>query len=207
MPCQLERAENAAGGNSAAPRVVVELATLTGDVRALDAALPRKNEASSTTAESASGLPFLDDPHLRIPSVANLMLTNSQPLTIPWGPALTSGKDGCPLSAQSRLSLTARMAPVQPRSVSLEITIAPTPEGAVAASALPIPEQCRSHTTLVLRDQQSVLLGGFTDPKAQAEQSLLVLTPYIIWNESDMRGLLECKAKLAREERSKATGG
>jgi type II secretory pathway component GspD/PulD (secretin) len=94
------------------------------------------------------------------------------------------------------------MKPFQPNDLNLELILSPPRQSALTESAMQLPNECRTQTTVTIKDQQTIILGGFTEARSGKEQSILIVTPYIIWNDADLRTLLECKVKLAQAARA-----
>jgi hypothetical protein len=82
-------------------------------------------------------------------------------------------------------------------SLRLELDLAPAPPLGTPPEAWNIPEHRRVRTTVVVGEQQPVVLGlprgaGAVGP------SLMVVTPYFIREEADLRRLFQCKMRERR---------
>ncbi len=201
-PCAFGRAQAPAGSSPEPPRVFVELALVEGDLGTTSRQAFSSGADGTTGPAYASFAAFLNDPRFRIPTVANVLATNNVSYTIPWVPVRTDGKPGCPETDRWNLSLTPHMQPVQPNDLRLEVTLVPAPQRSTPKSSEQVPNHCRSHTTATVKDQQTIVLGGYAAHNSPTEQSMLVATPYIIWNDADLRTLLECKLRRAQKDHS-----
>jgi hypothetical protein len=175
----------ARAASSAPLRVFLEVAQLVGDV---GGPLP-------TSSSPAPPAPF-DDPRFEIPRVAHVIVTNDAASTLAWdapGPTPTPGSD----PRRWDLRLTAHAETTTPGSLRLELDLAPAPPLGTPPEAWSIPEHRRVRTTVVIGEQQPVVLGlprgaGAVGP------SLMVVTPYFIREEADLRRLFECKMRERR---------
>jgi hypothetical protein len=77
--------------------------------------------------------------------------------------------------------------------VHVEVQILPAPPPGVAPDQWQVPPDCGARTTLVARDQQLFVLSGF--PQSERGELVTTLTPYVIWEDSDLQRLAECKRK------------
>jgi hypothetical protein len=160
------------------------------------------NTGASTRPTQGSFAAYLNDPRFTIPSVTNVLLSNDVPYQIPWGLVRADSKPGCPRTDLLNITLTAHMKPFQPDDLALELILSPPRQLALTESAMQLPIQCRTQTTVTMKDQQTIVLDGFTEARSGKEQSILIVTPYIIWNDADLRTLYECKVKLAQAARA-----
>jgi hypothetical protein len=168
---------------STAPvRVFLEVAQLVGDIA---------DPVPSSTAP-APPAPF-DDPRFEVPRVAHVIVTSDAASTLAWdtpGPTPTPGSD----PRRWDLRLTAHPETTSLGSLRLELDLAPAPPLGTPPEAWSIPEHRRVHTTVVIGEQQPVVLAlprgaGAVGP------SLMVVTPYFIREEADLRRLFECKMR------------
>lgn len=197
-PCHFDRTPTP--DPSATPqRVFVELATVTGDLEAVmrKPTLVRGDGPSDPEPPRFSDL--LTDPRLTIPHVSNVLATNDSPTTVSWDIARADGNGGAPESERWDLTLTAHMEPTQSQDVRLEITLVPAPPLGTPEGSWSVPEHRRVHTTVTVKDQQTVVLGGFSKHRQHPDQSVLVVTPYVIRSDADLHSLFECKLKQSRE--------
>ena len=128
-----------------------------------------------------------------------VLATSDAPATVQLEFSRTDGKNGCPETDRWDLTLTAHLQPVKPTDVVLEITLVPAPPQGNSEIFWSVPEHCRAHTTVIAKDQRLGTLGGFAHEQLRTEKTTLVVTPYIIWSDADMRDLLECKVKMAQK--------
>ncbi|RYZ04399.1 MAG: hypothetical protein EOO73_24310 [Myxococcales bacterium] len=163
-------------------RVLLEIARLTGQP---DRPLP------PLSSPGRSG-PF-DDPSLVVQSLTHIIVENEVPSTLPWD-APQSAPIRAHADAPQRwdLRLTARAETAG--ALRLEVDLAPAPPLGTPAEAWSIPEHRRVHTTVVVGEQQPVVLGLPAGAGAP-ERSLMVVMPYFIREEADLRRLFECKMR------------
>lgn len=140
----------------------------------------------------------INDPRLEMPSVASVMAVNDVPVTIPWDLEGPNAKSGCTETYRWDLTLTTHLDRSDPNKLQFEITLVPAPPLGTLPHAWFIPEHRRAHTTIVVANQQTVVLGGFGKRQFDTDQSILVLTPYVIRSDADMRQLFECKVRQAQ---------
>ena len=86
-------------------------------------------------------------------------------------------------------------------ALRLEVDLAPAPPLGTPPEAWSIPEHRRVHTTVVVGEQQPVVLG-LPPGAGAAGPSLMVVTPYFIREEADLRRLFQCKMR----ERQRSAG-
>jgi hypothetical protein len=168
----------------------MELACAQGDPAALLAPHPAVPGSGQNTWLEG----FLADPRLERISVLHVLAPNDASRTLQWDLERHDGSVE-PWS----VTLTPHVNGPSPAGVRVEVTLAPTRAGQAKAS-----EQGaagRANTTLVVRDQQSVVLAGFGAPTSAPTQAMLVLTPYVLWDEADLASLLECKRQRAHAAR------
>lgn len=157
---------------STAPGVFIELAGAQGEL----AAILRDHPPPPANTRPTGGFEaFVGDPRLRSLGVYQVLTPTDVPQSVPWE---LEGRDG----AKERLDITVtpHVSGPAPGGVSVEVDV-----------------RGRAHTPVVVRDQQSIFLGGFSLPLAQGTQAVFVLTPYVLWNEADFGRLLECKRRRA----------
>lgn len=196
--CALSSGSRSAGP----PRVFVEMASVEGALAAV-ARAPRTPPPAPGSSGSRGFAAFLSDPRLRIGRVVNVMTTEGVPSTVAWDMQDEARSSPCPELERWDVTVTSRVDPAQPRTVRLEIRQTPAPPLGTPPQNWHVPEHRQAHTTVVLHDQQSIVLSG----PAQAtkkQPALLVVTPYIISDDGDLRRLFECKLRRARTTAQKA---
>jgi hypothetical protein len=167
--------------NSAAPRFFLEVAQVVGDLG--------PPSASSAPAPLA---PF-DDPRLAVPRVAQVILANEVASTLAWDtPA--PGPTRTPTHEPQRWDLRLTAHSETTGALRLEVDLAPAPPLGTPPEAWSIPEHRRVHTTVVVAEQQPVVLG-LPPGAGAAGPSLMVVTPYFIREEADLRRLFQCKMR------------
>ncbi|HET9957329.1 MAG TPA: hypothetical protein VFQ61_22680 [Polyangiaceae bacterium] len=190
-PCALSSAPQV---SSKPPRIFVELATLEGDLTAIQQTntAAMKSEAAPRTFSQ-----MLADPRWKAISVRHVLASDGTRQTFPWefGPPLASRE--CPASERWVLSLTPHVTGQSPVMVRVDIQIVPAPSPHDVPSASPVPPECGARTTLLVRDQQVVVLSGFPTSTPGRAGLMTTVTPYVIWEDADLRRLGECKAKRA----------
>lgn len=186
-PCALSSTPQ---GSSPPPRVFVELATLQGD-------LPLVQEGTAPAGEGPvkhrTFSQMLAQHPWRAVSVRNVIAPDGVGQTFPWDFDPPDGSTGCPASEGWELHMTPHVAGRSPLMVHLEVQILPAPPPGVTPDAWHVPPSCGARTTLVARDQQLVVLSGF--PQPERGEPVTTVTPYVIWEDTDLQRLAECKRK------------
>ncbi len=141
---------------------------------------------------------IINDPRLEIPSVASVMAVSDVPVTIPWDLERPNAKRGCPDTYRWDLTLATHLDGSDPNKLQFEITLVPAPPLGTPLNSWFVPEHRRAHTTFAVANQQTIVLGGFGKRRLDTEQSMLVLTPYLIRSDTDLRRLFECKVRQAQ---------
>jgi hypothetical protein len=160
----------------------LEVAQLVGDV---GSPLP-------TSSAPAPATPF-DDPRFEVPRVAHVIATSDVASTLAWDtPSATS----TPASEPQRwdLRLTPHLETPASGTLRLEVDLAPAPPLGTPAETWIIPEHRRVRTTVVIGEQQPVVLALPRGAGASAA-SMMVVTPYFIREEADLRRLFQCKMR------------
>jgi hypothetical protein len=181
-------------GPKAAPRVFLELACAQGDPAALLAPHPAPHGSAPNSWLEG----FLADPRLERISVLHVLAPNDTSRTLAWDLERHDGSVE-PWS----VTLTPHVNGPSPAGVRVEVTLTPTKagEGGATREASEQGAAGRANTTVVVHDQQSVVLAGFAPPTSTATQTMVVLTPYVLWDEADLASLLECKRQRAHAAR------
>jgi hypothetical protein len=175
--------------SSTAPRVLVELSQLWGDVGA--------PIASSPPATPLAG-PF-DDPRLEVHRVTQVLATNDVPSLMAWDSLASTPSANQP--QRWDLKVTAHFDGAAPSALRLELDLSPAPPLGTPPESWSIPAHRRVHTTVVIAEQQPVMLAlppgaGTTGP------SMMVVMPYFIRDEADLRRLFQCKMRQRRSHAS-----
>lgn len=125
---------------------------------------------------------WLADHPVATPSVASFIGTKDVPTTVPWTQCLDAA---CDTSQPSKLTVT----PVLPARASdpVRLTVQLQPDQGS--------EERTQSATLETRNQQPVIV----DLNGPAEESALsmVVTPYLIGDDEDLRRLAACKSRAA----------
>jgi hypothetical protein len=169
--------------SSAPVRVFIEVAQVVGDI------------AAPVTSVTTPPAPF-DDPRLEVPRVAHVIAESDVASMLAWD----TPDSPATLANEPRrwdLRLTPHLEAAASGSLRLELDLAPAPPLGTPPEAWSIPEHRRVRTTVVIGEQQSVVLGlprgaGAVGP------SLMVVTPYFIREEADLRRLFQCKMRERR---------
>jgi hypothetical protein len=193
VPCQLSSAASSPAATAEPVRVFVEVATVRGDLNeVLRGAPPVPSSTAATFAE------LLRDPRLEMPRVGHFLVANDASQTIAWDSEKPSATGRCDEANRWDLTLTAHADGERPASVRLEVSLAPAPPLGTPPESWQIPEHRRIHTTVVVKDQQTVVLGGVAEPGApSSSRSILLMTPYVVREQSDLKRLFECKQRQA----------
>jgi hypothetical protein len=192
MPCQLSSATGSSAASAEPVRVFVEVAAVRGDLAQVLRGAPGPTSTGNTFAE------LLRDPRLEMPRVGHFVVANDAPQTMAWDSEKTSAAGGSAERDRWDLTLTAHADGERPARVRLEVSLAPAPPLGTPPESWQIPEHRRIHTTVVVADQQTVVLGGVAEPGATSgSRSILLMTPYVLREQSDLKRLFECKQRQA----------
>jgi hypothetical protein len=188
-PCVLSSAPQAP---STPPRIFVELATFEGDMASIQ---PPNAAAGQGTAAPRTFSEMLAESRWKTITVRHVIASDGVRQTFPWefGPPRASTE--CPASERWELSLTPQVTGHSPVTVRMDVQIRPTPPPGAAPDTMPVPPGCGAQTTLVVRDQELIVLSGFPAPADAKVGLTTTVTPYVIWEDADLRRLLECKGK------------
>jgi hypothetical protein len=196
LPCPMAPSGTDAGALAAAPRVYLEFAAFEGtpgDVRA--------QPSSSVVSFFEHGM---NDSRSGARHSGAMLLTNDTVSKMPWH--LGGGAVGEPDSGRSSVSelvVTARVAPEPSQELRLEVAVERA-QASDPSREQPTASPRGPRTTLVLTDQRAAVLGfdpAITEAGGSGGMTLL-LTPYIIRRDDDLRRLFECKmAQRARAPR------
>ena len=118
---------------------------------------------------------------------AHLLAKEGQLAAIPWQRDQRKLDEG----ALGELTVLPHLSDVAPGYVRLDLAIRNTP-GARHESE-PQAQSAAVKTTLILKDQQTIVLK--TETSAGTPSRTLLVTPYIIRNDRDLKRLLQCKLK------------
>jgi hypothetical protein len=175
-----------AGPLSAKPRVFIEIASIEGNIA------DRLANADATIARSFSE--WLNDPNSGVRRVGGMLATADTVAKVPLD--LGSGReseDGG-LVHQWDLALTPHVGDPQASEVRIDVTIEPAAPGTPDGSRS-IPEHRPARTTLVMLDQTPTVIG--LDPLLSGAEKgrgwTLLLTPYLVRRDDDLRRLFECR--------------
>jgi len=189
-PCALSAAPAA---SSAPLRVYVELATLEGDLATIQSSNPAGVQGAS---EPRTFSQMLADPRWKTVSARQVIGSDGVRQTFPWDLEPPRVAAECPASERWNISMTPHVTGHSPAMVRVEVEILPAlPEAAPRAPR--VHSECGAHTTVVVRDQQALILSGFPAPAAGKLGLVTALTPYVIREDADLQRLLECKSKRA----------
>ncbi|HMI84575.1 MAG TPA: hypothetical protein VK550_10800 [Polyangiaceae bacterium] len=191
QPCVLPPAQPSASGETRVPRVFVEIAAL---------------ETDSGERWVPSTLDWRDDPRLGLTHVAHLMTTNDVAATIPWDEGNVSPEAACAGTNRADLSVTSHVPADGVGPLRLDIRIEPAPPLGQSKETWHVPEHRTTRTTVVVQDQQLIVFARV--PEANKKPRIMIVMPYVVRDDGDMRRLFECKmqrATLARQHAS-ATG-
>jgi hypothetical protein len=172
-------------GQARAPRVFVEVATL---------------EAYSGEPWAPSTRDWRDDPRLTLTRVAHVLTTSDVATTVPWD-AEAAASPGAPCIGVDRsdLRLTTHVSPDGTGPLQLDIRIEPAPPLGQAKETWHVPEHRVTQTTVVLQDQQFVTMALARHPNKKP--TIMIVMPYLVREDGDLRRLFECKMQQAGRER------
>jgi hypothetical protein len=140
---------------------------------------------------------LLNDPRLRIPRILHVLAPEGEARTVAWDVEKHDREGQCPEVERWDLTVTAHVDATQPSNVRLDVARSPAPPLGTRPEDWYVPEHRRAQTTVVVRDQQTVVLGGLGEPAVPQAPATLLVTPYVIWEEADLRRLFQCKMKRA----------
>jgi hypothetical protein len=191
-PCALSSAPRTP---STPPRIFVELATLEGDV----ASIQQPNAAAGQGAAAPRTFSqMLADPRWKALSVRHVVANDGIRETFPWEFEPPRASAECPASERWELSMTPHVTGHSPAMVRMDIQILPARLAGAIPDTSQVPPDCGARTTLVVRDQQVVVLSGFAAAAGARADLMTTVTPYVVWEEADLRRLVECKGKNTR---------
>jgi hypothetical protein len=172
------------------PRVFVELATLQGDIATVQ---PANVAAGAGPARPQTFSQLLAEHPWEAVSVRNVIARDGVRQTFPWDSSPKGASTGCPAGDGWELHMTPRVkvGSPPPLMVHVEVQILPGPPPGVTPNEWAVPAECGARTTVVVSNQQLVVLTGF--PQPERGELLTTLTPYVIWRDSDLQRLAECK--------------
>ena len=166
-------------------RVFVEIASVEGDLSTLTA----------SAAGAASFREVFADPSLAV-RVAHVMTTNEAQSVVAWDSPVAPGGTPCDDSQRWDLAITPHIQDQQGRVVRLDIAFVPAPPLGTPNESWSVPAHRQLRTTVVLENQQVVVLSS--PPMGNAKRPIVVLTPYVLRDDTDLRRLFECKMQKAR---------
>ena len=187
QPCPLAPPGDDAGPLSANPRVFIEIASIEGNIA------DRLANGSRTIARTFGE--WLNDPNSGARGVGGVLATVDTVAKVPLD--LGSGwesKDGG-IVHHWDLALTPHVGDHQTPEVRMDVAIEPAtplrnPDGSSST-----PEHRRARTTLVMLDQKPMVIG--LDPLVSGPEKgrgwTLLLTPYLVRRDDDLRRLFECR--------------
>jgi hypothetical protein len=178
----------AKGSPSGAPdpkRVFLEVAQV-------DGGLPAPSPSPGPAPPSLSAL--LDDPRVDVPRVGGIMATIEAPATLPWD--TLSAAPGRPCEAVERWDLTLTPRVAGPGRVKLAIALEPARPPGTPPEAWQVPAHRAVKTEVEVQDQQTTVLG-MPRVGASSRPSVVVVTPYFLRDDDDLRQLMQCKAAAA----------
>lgn len=173
-------------------KVLVEIASIEGDLSMLAAGA--KSAASFGEALGQA----LADPRFSV-RVAWLATTNDTQSVIAWDSPLTHANAPCNESQRWDLAITPHIQDQLGRSLRLDIAFSPAPPLGTPKESWSVPEHRQVKTTVVLGNQQLVVLGS--PLPGNPKPAVVVLTPYVVRDDADQRRLFECMQTAGRAAR------
>jgi hypothetical protein len=180
------------------PRIFVELATLEGDIAVIEQPNAAVEEGAAAPRTFSQ---VFADPRWKAISVRHVIASDGVRQTFPWdfGPPRASTE--CPANEPWELSMTPYVTGHSPVMVRVDVQLLPAPRPGAATKTSQVPPGCTARTSLVVRDQQVIVLSGFP-PSAGARAGLVTtVTSYVVWEDADLQRLVECQSKRARTKR------
>jgi hypothetical protein len=193
--CALTPVSRALDAESGFPAVYVELA----------AVATAKGNPMPLAGQRPAG--FLNTSDLEVLRVGSVMAKVGASATTAWDEAPTTANDasrtGCSKQSRFDLTLTLHSVDLQKRQLKLEITIVPAPPLGTPKDAWYVPEHRQMHTTVIVGDQQPLMLGGEAVSHHDTP-SILVATPYIISASEHLNELFQCRLIAMAKAKAKA---
>ncbi len=195
QPCALSEVSRPLDAESGFPAVYVELA----------AVATAKGNPMPLAGQRPAG--FLNTSDIEVLRVGSIMAKVGGSATTAWDEAPTAAAhdaSGAGCSKQSRfdLTLTLHSIDLQKRQLKLEITIVPAPPLGTPKDAWYVPEHRQMHTTVIVGDQQPLMLGGEALSHHDTP-SILMATPYIISVPEHLNELFQCRLTAMAKAKAK----
>ncbi|MET0595854.1 MAG: hypothetical protein ABW133_24355 [Polyangiaceae bacterium] len=193
--CPLSPGGGDAGHSTSPPRVFLEIAAVEG-----------RSDGRTPLPGPREFAEWLNDPGHGGRSVGGLLATNEVATRMPFDIESSGGDvNGRPLSRWD-LAVTPHVSDAPSAEVRIDLAVeAAHPAGAAGASppSSPASPARGARTTLVIRDQQPAFIG--LDPAiSQAPKErpwMLLLTPYVVRSDEELRRLFECRMARASAQR------
>jgi hypothetical protein len=183
--CPMPPAPQSLTGEARASRVFVEIATL---------------EALSGEPLALSRLNWREDPRLAVTRIAHVMTTSGVAATVPWdAEGGTAEGAACGGVDRSDLSITTQLSANGAGPLRLDIRIEPAPPLGQPKETWHVPEHRITQTTVLLQDQQLVTMAPVRQPNKNP--IIMIVMPYVVRDDGDMRRLFECKMQQRARER------
>jgi hypothetical protein len=186
LQCAMPR--GASSGVLAPQKVFVEVAEVDG----LGAQPTRLTSMAPPSLSEPSFSAMLDDPRLDIPRFGHVVPALETSATMPWDVARPAAP-GRPCGEVERWDLTVMPHVASAGKVRLELVFEPAPPLGTPKAAWHVPAHRVFKMTVDAQDQQMVVVNS-PSFNVSTRPSLVVVMPYFLRDDDDMRQLMECKA-------------
>jgi hypothetical protein len=167
------------------------------------ASCPKRHIEAPFVGQRPAG--FLNTSDLRVLRVGSVMAKVEIPVTTAWDDQAQRANagtttDACAKRDRFDLTLTLHSVDIPKRQLKLEVAIVPAPPLGTPKDAWYVPEHRQLHTTVIVGDQQPIMLGG--EAMSQRDTpSILVATPYILSVPEHLNELFQCRMNTATKAR------
>lgn len=165
----------------------------------LTAILHTRPATADGAAPNTGGAGIVLDAGLESIAVHHVLAKNDEVKTISWDTERPTS-DGSKAPIHWDMKLTPHVIASSPVGVSLEVDLVGAATNG-APPAAPSGDATVAHTTLVLRNQQTIIVGPTGNLNPTATRTVLAVTPYVLWDDADVGRLLECKREAAAAAR------
>jgi hypothetical protein len=140
---------------------------------------------------------WLDAPGETPRSLGGLIATSGVATRMPFAIPISEGNVmGAPAVSPWNLAVTPHVGDAPSPELRLELTIEAADGADASPSTAATPPARRAHTTLVMRDQQPAFIALEPSIARSPKERpwMLLLTPYVVRSDEDLRRLFECRA-------------
>ena len=184
-----------AGAEVKNPKVFIEVAAVEGRMF--------EQLAKSPPAVAQTFSDWLNDPRFGARHLGGMLAANDVVTKMPWGECGDVSGASCKDAELWNLAVTPHLADARSTEVRMELTLEPAPPLDTPKEAWQIPEHRGVRTTVVVQDQTPIVLrlNPAIARTAPGRGWLLLVTPYLIRRDEDLRRLFECRMANANRAR------